>query len=80
MMGANCRSVVVCGLSGGEDLLAAIEDVATKADARWGVSCLVGSLDRVRLLSHIHSRNSLYHVFLNNSCVHGMIQHDIAVN
>ena len=80
MMRANCRSAVVCGLSDGEDLLGTIEDFVTKADARSVVFCLVGSLDRARLLSHIHSRNSSCHASLKNSCVEGMCQYEIAVN
>lgn len=40
--------MVVCGLPHGEDLLAAIEDAATKADARSGVFFLIGALDKAR--------------------------------
>lgn len=48
MIRANCRSLVVCGLPHGEDLLTAIEDAATKADARSGVFLLIGALDKAR--------------------------------
>jgi predicted DNA-binding protein with PD1-like motif len=40
--------MVVCRLTHGEDLLAAIETVATKADAHSGVFFLIGSLDKAR--------------------------------
>jgi len=49
MIEANCGGMVVCRLTHGEDLLAAIETAATKADARSGVFLLVGELDKARL-------------------------------
>ncbi len=48
MIRANCGSIVVCGLLHGEDLLTAIENAATKADARSGVFFLIGALDKAR--------------------------------
>lgn len=48
MIHANCRGILVCGLPHGEDLLAAIETAATKADVHSGVFFLIGALDEAR--------------------------------
>jgi len=48
MIRANCGTMIVCGLAHGEDLLAAIENAATKADARSGVFFLIGALEKAR--------------------------------
>jgi len=40
--------MIICALSHGEDLLAAIEKAATKADVRSGVFILMGALQKAR--------------------------------
>jgi len=48
--------MVVCRLTHGEDLLAAIETVATKADAHSGVFFLIGALDKACLAFYSEER------------------------
>jgi len=48
MIRANCRTMIVSGLPHGKDLLAAIENAATEAEARSGVFFLIGALDKAR--------------------------------
>ena len=40
--------MIICGLSHGEDLLAAIENAATRAGVRSGVFILIGALKKAR--------------------------------
>lgn len=46
MIRTSFGTVIVCGLPHGEDLLEAIENAATKADARSGLFILIGALDK----------------------------------
>jgi predicted DNA-binding protein with PD1-like motif len=48
MIRTNCKTTIVCGLQHGEDLLEAIENAATKANARSGLFLLIGALDKAR--------------------------------